>query len=85
MWLKLNAKDQYNIKAAMPPEIAPEVSSARWIPKPLPLASGMESAMIASLGAVLKPLPTRSKLVKTNMCCQSVENARSNLKHADVK
>jgi len=45
----------------------------------------MDSDIIASLGAVLIPLPILSKLVKTRTCCHTLDSDRRNLKKAEER
>jgi hypothetical protein len=54
------------------------------MPKLLPRRVVTDSAIMASLAAVLRALPILSKPIKTTACCQVLENARSNLRTAEV-
>lgn len=54
------------------------------MPNPLPISVGIESAMMASLGAVLKPFPIRSNPEKISIWCHIFEKDSNNLKSAEV-
>ncbi|MDI6888804.1 MAG: hypothetical protein QMC78_03815 [Methanocellales archaeon] len=76
-------KYRKKIRASIEPRIAPLVSMALWMPNALPLLAS-ESAIIASLGAVLSPLSTRSNGLSTSTCCHVAESARSVFDTADT-
>lgn len=85
IWLKSIAINQIKRKTKIEPRIAPAVSSALCIPNPFPRFSGIESAMIASRGAVLIPFPTRSNPPNRRIWYHIVENDNKSLNSADVK
>ena len=63
----------------------PGGSGGRGRPKALPLMlSSAKSAIRASLGAVLKPLPTLSSTRAARTCCHTRDRARKSLKRLET-
>ena len=76
-------QNQKRRKTRREPAMAPAVSMARWMPNPFPLSAGIDSAMMASRGAVLIPFPTLSRPLKIRTWDQTLEKASRNLKTAE--
>ncbi len=83
--LKLKPKYQNKTNANTLPKMAPVVSNALSTPKLLPLWSLDDSAIIASLGAVLIPFPTLSKEANVIALCHTLDKPKATLNISAVK